>query len=97
LGFDLNNLTGSTLRAVYVSPSESDGWEENVLGADELSDGAAVRIRFSPEERAALWDIKVEAPDGHYAEWKGLGLRGASRITLLLGAAGEPAAVAEVE
>lgn len=71
LGFDLNNFTGSTLRAVYVSPSESDGWEENVLGADELSDGAAVRIRFSPEERAALWDVRVEAPDGTTPSGKG--------------------------
>jgi hypothetical protein len=97
LDFDLINLTGSTLRAVYVSPSDSTGWEEDVLGGDALNDGETVDLRFSPEERAALWDIKVESADGHYAEWKGLDLRGASRVTLLLKVVGEPVAVAEVE
>jgi hypothetical protein len=97
LSFELINFTGSTLRAVHVSQSESKGWEENVLGADELNDGDAVRIGFSPEERAVFWDIKVESADYHYAEWKGLDLSGVSRITLLLGAAGSPTAVAEIE
>jgi hypothetical protein len=97
LSLNLVNFTGSTLRAVYVSPSVSKGWEEDVLGGDELNDGNAVDIRFSPEQGAALWDIKVESADGHCAEWKGLDLRGASRITLLLSLVGEPVAVAEVE
>lgn len=96
LSFELVNFTGSTLRAVYVSPTDSKGWEENVLGSDELDDDA-LNIRFSPEERAVLWDMRVESADGHHAEWKGIDLRGVSRITLLLGAVGEPTAVAEVE
>lgn len=97
LSFNLVNFTGSTLRAVYVSPSESGGWEENVLGGDGLNDGDTLGIRFSPEESAALWDIRVESADEHCAEWKGIDLRGVSRITLLLKLAGEPVAVAEVE
>ena len=97
LGFGLANYTGSTLRAVYLSPSDSAGWEENVLGEDELKDGNTFDIRFSPEERAVLWDMRVEAVDGHYAEWKGLDLRGVSRITLLLNLVGETVVVAEVE
>lgn len=97
LSFNLVNFTGSTLRAVYVSPSGSDGWEENVLGVDELKDGDTLGIRFNPEESAALWDIRVESSDEHSAEWKGLDLRGVSRVTLLLKLAGEPVAVAEVE
>lgn len=97
LRLNLDNFTGSTLRAVYVSPSDSKGWEENVLGGDQLNDGDTVDIRFSPEEDAVLWDIKVESTDGHYAEWKGLGLCGASRITLLLSLVGKPVAVAEVK
>lgn len=97
LSFDLVNFTGSKLRDVYVSPSDSKGWEENILGGDRLDDGDAVQIRFSPEERAVLWDVRIESRDEHYAEWKGLDLRGVSRITMLLGAVGEPTAVAEVE
>jgi hypothetical protein len=96
-GFALANFSGTTLRAVYVSPSESAGWEENILGGDELADGATVAIEFSPEEKAASWDIRVEAVDNHYAEWKGLDLRDVSRITLLLDMVGERVVVAEVE
>lgn len=97
LSFELTNFTGSALQAVYVSPSHSTGWEENVLGADELNDGNTVDLSFNPEERANLWDIKVESADKHSAEWKNLDLRGVSRITLLLELASEPIAVAEVE
>lgn len=97
LSLDLANFTGSALRAVYISPSASTGWEENVLGGDELKDGDTVDIRFSPEERAVLWDIRVESADEHFAEWKGLDLRGVSRVTLLLNLVEKPTAVAEVE
>jgi hypothetical protein len=97
LGFDLVNFTGSTLRAVYISSSESKGWEENIFGESEMPDGVTTDIRFSPEEKSALWDIRIESTDGHYTEWKNLNLRGASRITLLLNLAGELAVVAEIE
>lgn len=97
LSFDLTNFTGSALHAVYVSPSDSKGWEENVLGSDELNDGDTVDIRFSPEESAVLWDIRVESADAHYAEWKGIDLRGISRITLLLNVSRGPVVTAEVE
>ena len=97
LGFMLTNLTGARLRAVYVSPSGSGGWEENVLGEDGLADGGSVELRFSPEEKAAEWDIRVEGADEHFAEWKGLSLGGVSRITLYLDVVGERVVVAEVE
>jgi hypothetical protein len=97
LGFMLDNFTGTGLRAVYVSPSDSGGWEENLLGVEKLGGDDAVNVLFSPEEKAALWDIRVESEDKHYAEWKGVDLRGASRVTLLLEGAGERVAVAEVE
>jgi hypothetical protein len=96
-GFALANFSGTTLRAVYVSPSASGGWEENVLGGAELADGETVEIRFSPEEKAAAWDLRVEAVDEHYAEWKGLRLGEVSRVTLLLDMVGERVVVAEVE
>lgn len=93
LDFTLINFTGLTIRAVYVSPRESAGWEENVLGGDPLSDGESVEIRFSPDERAAVWDIRAE--DGeNFAEWKNLDLRGISKLTLSVD---EGVAVAEAE
>ena len=96
-GFALANFTGTAIRAIYLSPSDAGGWEENVLGGGELADGATVDIRFSPEEKATAWDLRVEAVDEHYAEWKGLSLREVSRVTLLLDMVGERVVVAEVE
>jgi hypothetical protein len=93
----LTNLTGANLRAVYLSPNSSGGWEENVLGEGGLGDGHSVNIRFSPEEKAAAWDIRIEGGDEHSAEWKGVRLGGVSRITLYLDVVGERVVVAEVE
>ena len=96
-GFDLVNFTGSTLRAVYLSTGDSSSWEENVLGEDHLDDGATVAIRFVSNESPALWDLKVVGTSGYYAEWKGLDLRGISRVTLAVTLINEPTVVAELE
>lgn len=93
----LTNFTGTTIRAIYVSPHDSAGWEENVLGRDELVDGDTVEIRFSPEEKAAAWDMRVESVDGYGAEWQSLNLREISGIKLRVSTAGETVVVAEAE
>lgn len=95
--FDLVSYTGSTLRAVFISPSDSTGWGGERPRGEVLADGATVAIGFNPGESAGVWDVKVEAADGHYAEWKRLDLRDASRITLLVSLVGEPVVVAEIE
>ena len=96
-GFDLVNFTGTDLRAVYLSPGDSSGWEENVLGTDILTDGATAEIRFVSNEAPALWDLKVVARSGYYAEWKGLDLRGISRVTMAVTLIDGPTVVAELE
>jgi len=97
-GLDLVNLTPSTIQAVYISPSGSGGWEENVLGgSSQLAASQTVGISFNGQEQASLWDIRVESVGKYHAEWKGLDLRGVSKITLLLSMVGEPVAVAQVE
>jgi hypothetical protein len=94
LDFTLVNVTGSTLHAIYVSPHDSAGWEENVLGRDELLDSETVEIRFNPEEKSLVWDIRAEDGNGTNAEWKNLNLRDISKITLRLG---QDVVVAEAE
>ncbi|HZG54339.1 MAG TPA: hypothetical protein VEZ40_19720, partial [Pyrinomonadaceae bacterium] len=85
LDFTLINYTGLSLYAVYVSPHDSAGWEENVLGRDELIDGDFVEIKFAPAESAVRWDLRVEDKQGNNAEWKNLNLREISKITLRRG------------
>jgi hypothetical protein len=84
LDFALINLTGQMISAVYVSPHGSTGWEENVLGRDQLSSGETVEISFSPTEQSVNWDLRVEDADGRHAEWKNLDLREISAIKLRL-------------
>lgn len=97
VSFELVNYTGTALRTVNVSPSDSAGWEENILADDVLADGESVEIRFSPEERAGAWDMRVVGVDNRSAEWKGLRLGNASRVTLSVDMAGGLVVVAEVE
>lgn len=97
VSFELVNYTGTALRTVNVSRGDSAGWEENILGDRELSDGESVEIRFSPEEKAGMWDVRVVGVDGRSAEWKGLRLGKVSRVTLSVDMAGGPVVVAEVE
>jgi hypothetical protein len=85
LDFTLVNFTRFNLYAVYLSPHDSAGWEENVLGSGPLYDGNTVRIRFNPEEKAVRWDLRVEDEYGNNAEWKNLNLREISKITLRTG------------
>ncbi len=86
LDFRLVNRTGSMIRAIYISPRDSTGWEENVLGEGKLLNGDSVTIRFRPEEHAAVWDLQVQFRyQSSSAEWKSLNLQEISKITLHIG------------
>jgi hypothetical protein len=97
LDFMLVNFTGTTLQAIYVSPTDSSAWEENVIAGTELADGDSITIRFNQNEQAKLWDMKIVGQNSHYTEWKSLNLTEISKITLRLKATPELAVVAEVE
>lgn len=80
--FTLVNRTGVEIYALHVSPHASDDWEEDVLGRDTLPDGATVDIKFSRDEKAALWDLRIEDKDGNHIEWENLDLLKISKVTL---------------
>jgi len=98
LDFALTNAIGTSLSAVYISPSDSPEWQENVLAGAKLDDGETLSIRFRPQDRTARWDLRIESAAGiFYAEWKGITLRDVSRITVRLNLEGKTVMVAEVE
>lgn len=80
--FTLHNETGVEIHSLYVSPADSDDWEEDVLGQDTLEQGQSVHIRFSREEKADFWDIRVTDKDGNSLEWHKLKLSEISEVTL---------------
>jgi hypothetical protein len=80
--FVLVNKTGVEIDKVYISPHDKDDWEEDVLGQDTLPDGQNVEIKFHRDEKAAMWDLRVEDKQGNAIEWENLNLLEISKVTL---------------
>ncbi len=81
--FELVNKTGYDISHVYVSPTKSDDWEEDVLGKDVLNDGDAWDIKFSRSTKTCKWDLKVVyADDNSAAYWKNIDLCKVGKITI---------------
>jgi hypothetical protein len=81
--FVLINKTGVEIYAVYIAPSDSEDWEEDVLSVDTLPSGKSVKINFAPGTDVEYWDIRVEDSEGDALEWYEFNLLRISRITLL--------------
>lgn len=81
--FKLVNKTGYELKALYVSPTKSDDWEEDILGQDTLDDGQSVNVHFSPKAHTCKWDLKVVyADDNSSAVWGNIDLCSIEKITI---------------
>jgi hypothetical protein len=80
--FTLVNKTGVEIHALHVSPHNSDDWEEDVLGKDTLADGESIDIKFGRDEKAAMWDLRIEDKSGNHIEWENLNLLEISKATL---------------
>ena len=80
--FTLLNETGVIIDKVYISPHDSDDWEEDVLGADTLPSGESVDIKFHRAEKSPLWDLRIEDNKANSIEWENLNLLEISKITL---------------
>lgn len=81
--FSLINETGYDIKSVYVSSHRTDKWEEDVLGDDQLDDGAKVNIHFSPKTKTCKFDLKVVYEiDDSSAVWKNIDLCTVSKITI---------------
>jgi len=80
--FTLVNNTGYTIKEVYVSTVNSNSWEEDVLGQDELDDNQSVDITFPHHAGGCYWDLKVVYDDDSDAYWKNFNLCTISEITI---------------
>ncbi len=80
--FTLVNQTGVEIDKVYISPHDSNDWEEDILGQDTLPSGQSVDIKFHRNEKAAMWDLRIEDKSGNSIEWENLNLLEISKLTL---------------
>jgi hypothetical protein len=81
-GFALVNRTGVEIHSLYITPSESKDWQEDILGRDTLPDGETTDITFSRSEKSALWDMRIEDSTGNSIEWDQLKLLELKKVTL---------------
>lgn len=80
--FTLTNKTGYEISDVYVSPSKTADWEEDVMGRDVLPNGEHVDITFSRDTDSCFWDMKVIYTDKTEAEWDNFNLCEVSKIKI---------------
>ncbi len=87
LDFELVNNTGYLLSGLYLSPTGTDSWGENIL-EDDLDSGESVAISFHSEATAKKWDLRAdwsmedEEDSQEYVYWMGLSLDEISTLTL---------------
>lgn len=95
--FSLVNATGYEIAELYVAPSQSADWQEDVLGQDVLGDGQQANISFSRNSDTCHWDLKVVySDDNTTAEWGGVNLCELSVVTIKYNAdSGETSAYGE--
>ncbi len=66
---DIANETDYTIMYMYVSPDNSDSWEEDVLGDNVLRDGEERRVTLTGY-KSPIFDIKLVDEDGDsYTFW----------------------------
>jgi hypothetical protein len=82
--FDLINNTGYGINAVWIGPTSSSDWGDDLMEGEELANGATQSIVF-PHGRGATchWDLKVQySDDESTAQWLNFDLCTISEITL---------------
>ena len=80
--FVLVNETGLEIHEIYVSESDNDEWEEDILGDDILEDGQELNVNFSTESRKRYWDIKTVDEDGDEEVYEHFDLSRVTKVTV---------------
>lgn len=80
--FYVVNRTGYTVEQIYLAPTRTDNWEEDVLDELTLDDGETFKIDMSRSEDVCLWDLRVVYDDGEDAHWNELDLCDISTVIL---------------
>jgi hypothetical protein len=68
LVFMLDNRSSYDVYEFYASPTNVDNWEDDILGADILPSGEAVRITIADGRDACAYDLRIVFEDGDVLE-----------------------------
>lgn len=82
LDFTLVNKTGKILDQVYVGPTSSEEWGNDIMGKDVVGEDESVSIKFHPKATAKHWDLKIVFQDGSSSVWTNFDLTTIDEITV---------------
>ncbi len=80
--FTLINQTGRSIVNIYITPSNTYYWDDDILDIDILDDDGYVNITFSRSETARYWDMMAVFSDGNTWIWEDIDLFSVSSMTL---------------
>jgi hypothetical protein len=81
--FDLSNATGYELKNLYIGPTSSNDWGDDILGQDSMATGTTLKIHFpGGRGETCQWDLKVTYNDDSSHEWKDVNLCAISSVTI---------------
>lgn len=72
--FQFNNDTSRAVAELYLSPSNTGAWEEDILGMDMLPSGQNVNVNVMDGRDVCSYDIQVVMEDGAVMEDYGIDL-----------------------
>ena len=82
LDFTLHNATGKIIKEIYIGPTSSEEWGDDVMGKDVVPDGGSVHVTFSPKATAKHWDVKIVFEDDKSTVWTNFDLTTIDDITI---------------
>lgn len=80
--FTLVNQTGRDIVNLYITPTHSYYWNDDILGVDVLPNGDSTHITFHRSETDRYWSMMVTFSDGNDFVYEGIDLFSVSKITL---------------
>lgn len=82
LDFTLANQTGYRIKEIYIAPSSSTDWGDNIL-SKPLENDDSIAVTFGAQARAEHWDIRIVwIGPGADVVWKRCTLSDISKVTL---------------
>ena len=89
--FTLVNETGYTIYALYISPSASDDWGENILDMDVLEEGQSLSVPLEGGDGIHSWDLLLLDASLDELTYNQIDLSAISKMTIFYDDLGLPA------
>ena len=83
LDFRLVNETGRSFEGLYITTSDNQDWDANILlDGKVLAAGGTISVRFKNDAKSETWDFNLVDDEGLSVTFDKVKLAGVDRVTL---------------